>query len=137
MNGETVVAAARRYLGVPFHHAGRVQAGLDCAGLIIRVGKDLGLLPPGWDFTRYGREPDGSTMRALCDDLLVSAPAGEERTGDVLLFRIRVHPQHLAIRTDRGMIHAHSSARRVVETGIDPLWQQRLLAAYRFPGIGE
>lgn len=136
------VAIARQYLGTPFHHAGRLKGiGIDCAGLIICVGKEIGAIEPGWDYTRYGRRPDGS-MQTLCDTLLDRldstddqtdlAPEGSDLTpGTVILFRIRHEPQHLAIATDRGMIHSYIGA-GVVENAIDDLWRSRIVATYRY-----
>ena len=137
LTGADVVATARGHLGTPFRHCGRIPGvGLDCAGLIILVGWQTGCLPHGFDFGGYGRQPDGATMHALCQGNLDRLPRPEDATpGDIYLMRIRTLPQHLAIRTDRGIIHAHSSAGGVVEHVLDPLWQARILSAYRYKGV--
>jgi cell wall-associated NlpC family hydrolase len=58
MPGRTdIVAAARTYLGVPWRHQGRTRAGLDCAGLIVMVARDLAL--SDYDSTAYGRRAQG------------------------------------------------------------------------------
>ena len=44
-----VVAAARSWLGTPYHHAADVKGrkgGVDCAMLLVRVYCDLGLVEP-------------------------------------------------------------------------------------------
>ena len=45
MAGESlaIVAAARSWLGVPWRHQGRARQGIDCAGLVVLVGRGLGL----------------------------------------------------------------------------------------------
>lgn len=45
---EAVVAAAREWIGTPFHHAARVKgSGVDCSQLLIAVYSDeLALVPP-------------------------------------------------------------------------------------------
>jgi cell wall-associated NlpC family hydrolase len=51
---EQIVEEARKYLGVRFRHQGRTVAGIDCAGLILNVGNDLGLIEyseTGYDST--------------------------------------------------------------------------------------
>jgi len=44
VTGSDVVAQARKYMGVRWAHQGRSPAGMDCAGLVIRVAQDLGLI---------------------------------------------------------------------------------------------
>ena len=51
-----VVAAARSWLGTPYHHAADVRgAGVDCAMLLVRVYCDLGLVEP-FDPRPYTRD---------------------------------------------------------------------------------
>jgi cell wall-associated NlpC family hydrolase len=38
-----IIAAARSWLGVPWRHQGRTRQGVDCAGLVVLVGRGLGL----------------------------------------------------------------------------------------------
>jgi hypothetical protein len=59
----------------------------------------------------------------------------------VLLIAIEGRAQHLAIRSDLAgdpaIIHAHAPRRRVVEHRIDADWAQRILAAFRLPGVAQ
>jgi len=42
-----IVAAAREWLGTPYHHLGDVRGvGVDCAMFLVRVFVDTGLVPP-------------------------------------------------------------------------------------------
>ena len=51
-----VVAAARSWIGTPYHHAADVKgAGVDCAMLLVRVFCDLGLVEP-FDPRPYTRD---------------------------------------------------------------------------------
>ncbi len=52
-----VVAAARAWIGTPYHHAADVkgQGGVDCAMLLVRVYCDLGLVEP-FDPRPYTRD---------------------------------------------------------------------------------
>jgi cell wall-associated NlpC family hydrolase len=34
-----IVSAARSWLGVPWRHQGRTRQGVDCAGLVVLVGR--------------------------------------------------------------------------------------------------
>ncbi len=107
---------------------------MDCGGLIIGVGRELGLLD--FDTRAYGRIPDGQRLRALCDEHLLPKLVTDVQPGDVLLMRFTRHPQHLAIVGDRGapfsLIHAYADAGASVEHGADPKWRRRIVAAYSF-----
>lgn len=136
---EQVVAAARVYTGVPFRHQGRSREGLDCAGLVIKVMRDLGLAPADYDVTGYGRRPDGQSMAAECRQRLVPVSLAKAAPGDVLLFRVTADPQHLAIVGEiqgaRTLIHAYAPSRRVVEIHLAPWWADRMVGAFRLPGV--
>lgn len=129
----SITAAARRYLGVRYVHQGRATVGLDCAGLVVRVARDLGI--PAQDMAGYGRLPVGDALRQTLDAQAV--PVAHYREGDILLIRFQLEPQHLAIVTDSGMIHSYAAARKVVEHRIDSHWASRIVAAYSFPGVAE
>lgn len=127
-----IVACARSYLGVRWHHQGRSRAGLDCIGLVIVVARELGL--SDYDIDGYGRVPDGSSLRAtMCEqmDLLKRPPL----PGDVLLFQFQRNPLHTAIVTDTGMVHAFANVRKVVEHRVDDVWRSRLVAAFGYRGV--
>lgn len=133
---DAIVAAARSYLGCRYQHQGRVRAGIDCAGLIIAVARDVGL--PAEDMAGYARTPDGKALRAHLDSQAGAIAFADRQPGDILLLAFdRGLPQHLAIATDRGMIHAYAGARKVVEHRIDETWAARILGAYQYPGVHE
>jgi len=143
VTGSNVVAAARRWLGTPWHHQGRlIGVGVDCGGLVVGVAQSLGLAvadhPPG-----YARVPDGHSLRRIVEQQCIRIPCSEE--GAVALFRWDAAPQHLAIvsRLPEGwaLIHAWAQARRVVEHLWTAEWQDRLVSdaagplIYRLPGV--
>lgn len=126
-----IVATARSYMGVRWHHQGRNRAGLDCVGLVLATAWDLGLTTV--DFDGYGRVPDGRMLRAELDKHMDRTDS--PHIGDVLLMRIEQQPQHLAIATDIGIIHAHAMMRRVVEHRLDDWWSSRVVGAYAWRGV--
>jgi cell wall-associated NlpC family hydrolase len=133
--GADVVAEARRWLETPFMHQGRVLGvGVDCVGVPIMVAQARGL--SDFDIQAYGRQPNGSQMRAFLDANMDRVPMTDSAVGDLLLMRIERDPQHLAILTDKGILHAHASVGRCVEHGIDDRWRRRIIAVYRFRGLG-
>ena len=131
-----VVAAARGFLGVRWHHQGRSSAGLDCAGLVIAVAHVLGL--SAFDTRDYGRLPSGQRMREILDAHCARAPALQP--GVVALMRFEADPQHLAIVADYvygglSLVHALMTERRVCEHRLDTHWRARIVALYALPGV--
>jgi NlpC/P60 family putative phage cell wall peptidase len=133
-----VVAAARGWLGTPYHHqAARKGAGCDCLGLVrgvyVEVTGRVAETPP--PYTR-----DWAEMRS--EETLLHAAAHHLRPltgerpmpGDVLIFRMRAAAiaKHAGIMsTPRHMIHA-TEGDGVVEVSLGPWWWRHLAGAFRF-----
>ncbi len=49
--------------------------------------------------------------------------------------RFTEYPQHVALISDQGIIHAYIQARRVVEHRLDQTWQDRIETTFKFPGV--
>lgn len=130
-----IVCQARACLGTPFRHQGRrAGRGLDCVGLAAHVGRRLGLV--AYDHLAYGRvPPKGALEQHLAAAGLCKIPVAGARPGDLYLIAFDRSPQHLAIKTDIGIIHAYLAVRRVVEHRLDDEWRARIAAAYAFPGL--
>lgn len=138
-----IVNQARTWIGTPFHHQARLKGkGCDCLGLIVGVVDELGLkdstgrLLASYDEVTYSKEPDGTYLIQKLTGLLEEVPVAEARAGDLVLFKVRENPQHLAILTDYegmiGMIHCYAQARRVVEHRLDDDWKSRLIKVFRW-----
>ncbi len=135
---EQIVAAARGWLGTPFHHQGRVKrAGVDCAGVIVEVARELGV--GDVDVRGYGHRPDSRELEQLCHEHMTPVAPQDAKPGDVLLIMIDGAPQHMAFVTEiggeRAMLHSYAPARRVVEHRIDQDWAGRIVAAFQLPGV--
>lgn len=138
-----VVAAARLWLGTPYHHQASLRGvGCDCLGLVRGVWREL-----------YGPEPEAlppyspAWAESLREDALAEAglrhlqprPCGEEQPGDVLLFRWRAHlpAKHCAILSGPGaIIHAHDGA-AVSEVAFAPWWRRHLSHVFSFPEMSD
>jgi cell wall-associated NlpC family hydrolase len=133
-----VVTAARSYLGCPWHHMGRSRLGLDCAGLLICVARDLGIVPPDFDVPNYRMLPDGKSLINLCD---LHLEPSKLAVGCVVVIAVDKYPQHLGIVGDYrhggfSLIHSCNSKSvqppRVIEHRLMFSRVTRLVAAYRF-----
>lgn len=141
---ERIVAEARATIGTAFAHQGRSGTlGLDCVGLVIHVARQLALVPAGFDFNGYPGIPDGRTLLAEGDRLMQRIHIDAMRPGDVAVIAWKQYPQHLGIVGDYlygglSLIHAYSGpggGGKVIEHRMAPTIMEKLVSAYRLPGV--
>ncbi len=131
---EMVVAEARSWLGTPFHHQGRLKGiGGDCIGLVIGVANALNI--SDYNITNYSRLPNGDLLKGLLELHLDKVAIADRQIGDIGLFKFEREPQHVGVFSDIGIIHNYQQVKQCVEHGFDSVWQQRLLAVFRFKGV--
>jgi len=144
MSGDRVVAAARGWLGTPYHHQAAVKgAGCDCLGLIRGVyaevmGAEPETPPP---YSRdWGEMRAEETLLDAADRHLIEVPPWQDITpGDVLIFRMRkgAIAKHAGIvtaatgRSPTRMIHAQEGA-GVVEISLSAWWVRRIVGVFSF-----
>ena len=130
MDRAAFVAAARRTIGTPFRHQGRLPGvGLDCAGLVVCALRAVGINVP--DVAGYGRLPRHNLFLGQVEANCTRIAHADVSDGDLLMFRWTNEPQHVAIYSGGNIIHAYQAARAVVEHGLDDLWRARLMGTYR------
>lgn len=133
LDPQEFIDAARSMLGTKFKHQGRhPKFGLDCAGLAVCSARKCGY--PVVDFVAYDRMPLESDFLATLRRNCVEVPPGQERRGDLWLFKFNGNSQHVAIQTEENpptMIHAAITHRAVVEHAIDETWRARRAAVFR------
>lgn len=131
---DRIVAEARKYLGTPYHHQGRVLGhGIDCYGLVEMVARGLGFdVPEG---VRYSRIPDEAQLLAYMDQYAVQVDKRSYQLADILIVPFRGQMRHMAIVTEIGMIHAYEPSGMVVEHAIDDKWSRRIARAYSFKEV--
>jgi len=135
---DDVIAAAKAYDDVRWHDKGRSRAGMDCAGLLILVGRDLGLENSealmGLDWRRYGSLPPNILAAELVRAGLRRA-AGP-RPGQVAMFAgAGSYPTHVGIVGHRELIHASAEARKVVVTDWTEHETRACRGFFEHPGI--
>lgn len=134
MTKDDVIAAARECLETPFAHQGRaVGTGLDCAGVLCHVASRLGVEYDAPE--NYPRQPYQGLLQAVLDRQPGLERVSTPQPGDILLMRFKSDPQHLAVMTDVGIVHAYESVKKCCEHRLDPAWRSRIVATYRFRGV--
>ncbi|MEQ8825483.1 MAG: NlpC/P60 family protein [Filomicrobium sp.] len=138
---DTVVRAAREWIGTPYHHqASRKGIGTDCLGLVRGVWRDVcgdePQAPPP-----YSRDwtVGGETLLAAARHHFDEVPATEATPGDVLVFRYRPNlpAKHCGVLvTPTRFIHATEGA-AVSEVPFSNWWRRRVAGVFRFPNEGR
>lgn len=161
---EAIVAAARSWLGTPYHHQASVKGvGSDCLGLIRGIWRELyGPEPEAMPaYTRDWGSATGSEtlLAAACRHLIRVDDLNRRTPGDVLVFRMRdegvakhagvisalpahqrsataslLERQGLLERDGGRLVHAQEGL-GVVEVELGRWWRRRAVAAFSFPGV--
>lgn len=137
---DAVVAAARAWIGTPYHHQASAKGvGADCLGLIRGVWRDLygedAERPPGYS-RDWGETSGDETLLAAATRHLAPKAKSAALPGDVLVFRMRpgAVAKHVAIlATPTTIIHA-TEDRLAAEIPFTAWWRRRLAAVFAFPG---
>ena len=137
-----IVAAARSWLGTPYHDQASVKgAGVDCLGLARGIWREV-VGPEPLSVPPYSRDW-GET---LATEVLVEGaagwlqpiPLGEATAGSVVLFRMmpQAIAKHVGILTGAAsFIHAFQGI-GVIEEEMTGAWRRRLAFAFDFPRAG-
>ncbi len=138
---EQIVAAARLWLGTPYHHQASVKGvGCDCLGLIRGLWRELqGPEPEALPaYTRDWGDVTGSEplLAVAHRHLLPLAGVDHARPGDMLVFRMQAGvAKHAGVLTDNEhFIHAVEEL-GVTEVTLTRRWRRRLVAAFSLPGV--
>lgn len=136
INEKEIIEKAFEYLETPYHHQARLKGvGIDCAGLIICVLKELNIEVE--DLKNYSRLPDSNLLQKICDDNCFKVPFQEARDGDILLITFIKNPQHLAFfykeNDENYMIHAYgeNDVKKVIKHKINQKWLNKITCVYR------
>jgi cell wall-associated NlpC family hydrolase len=135
ITGAQIAAAAQSWVGVPFLHQGRNRQGVDCAGLIVAVLREVGWFHPDFrDYPRYGRAPQVALREAV---ERIGQPTATPAPGVVCLIRWPRErmASHIGWLTGGTLVHANGQARRVVEHGYRGNWVRDTVALYRLTGV--
>lgn len=129
---------ALSWIGTPWKHQGRSRRGVDCCGLVVVVGQQLGLDVE--DVTGYNRRASNYDFLDIFRKQGIEVPLDQIRVGDVVCFTDRQYPCHCGIMVNfKGagyFVHSHALHRRVILGSLSmPEWRQKLTHAFRYRGI--
>lgn len=135
-----ILACARSWIGTRYQHLGRRKrtsdslGAVDCGGLILGVGHELGFLDTFID--DYSKFPNEEWVKAMCSDFLDPLLFSEMLPGDILLLKWGRSAAHLGIlgcyQGNYTLIHAHAQSRSVVEQRLEEEWKERIVGSYRY-----
>ena len=138
-NPDAVIAAARGWLGTPYHDQASLRGiGCDCLGLARGVWRDLVGAEPQ-PIPPYSRDwSETGTREVLADGargMMIEIPIAEIGPGALVLFRMapRAIAKHVGILTaPDSFIHAYDRL-GVIEEELTTAWSRRIAFAFRFP----
>jgi NlpC/P60 family putative phage cell wall peptidase len=133
------VAAARSWLGTPYHDQGSVRGvGCDCFGLARGVWREV-VGPEPFPIPPYSRDwGETGACELLAEGArtcMIEVAASEARPGALLLFRMRsgAIAKHVGILTEaERFIHAYERL-GVIEEPLTSPWRRRIAFAFLFP----
>jgi cell wall-associated NlpC family hydrolase len=138
INRETIQEQARKYLGIPWRHQGRnPDVGIDCAGLVVLIAKDLGL--SNYDAVNYHRNPMNDAFIRHFADNMEKRRIVDRKMGDVVLFKDKMFSCHSGIVTFKNgqehLLHAYAKRKQVIEEPFTEEWRKKISYCFRFHGV--
>jgi len=136
---ERIIAAARAWLGTPYHDQASLRGtGCDCVGLARGVWREV-VGPEPFPFPPYSRDWGETESRELVAEvarrMMIEVPVTNACPGAMIVFRMmpRAIAKHVGILTAPGsFIHAYERL-GVIEQPLTQNWRRRIAFAFLFP----
>ena len=136
---DLVVAAARSWLGTPYHDQASVRdVGCDCLGLARGVWREV-VGPEPFPIPPYSRDWGETGPREVLAEgaraAMIEILPPDAGPGALLLFRMmpRANAKHLGILTEtQRLVHAYERL-GVIDEPLTPAWRRRIAFAFLFP----
>lgn len=136
---ERVIAAARSWLGTPYHDQASLRGvGCDCLGLARGVWREV-VGPEPFPIPPYSRDWGEIGPREVLAEgarrMMIEVDPAAAEAGALVLFRMkpRAIAKHVGIISDPGsFIHAYERL-GVIEEPLSSVWRRRIAFAFLFP----
>lgn len=142
MTRAEIIAEARKWLGTPYRPRGRSARGLDCLGLLVKLGEAFAV--PHVDTQDYSLWPAGDhRILHTFDRFLVRMPPDSRLPGLVGVFAERRLPGHCGVFSTKHdadhLIHARIRPGRIMEEPWALLrrGELRLIGLFAMPGLED
>lgn len=136
--GQQIIDEARTWIDVPWRHAGRNRAGIDCVGLGVVVTRALGICD--YDVVTYSKEPTDGMLKHI-ETVADQIPIQDAKIGDILILNFGPYPFHAGFLAEKDgkpmIVHANARARKVIEEPYARDWKRATSHAYRLRGVTE
>ena len=136
---DTVIAAARCWLGTPYHDQASLRGvGCDCLGLSRGVWREV-VGPESFPVQPYSRDCGESGPREVLAEgarrMMIEVTPADAGPGALVLFRMmpRAIAKHVGILTGPdSFLHAYERL-GVIEEPLTHVWRRRIAFAFLFP----
>ena len=133
-----IIQEGMKWLETPWRHQGRTKRGIDCAGLIINIGKALNLMD--YDVRHYPRDTRKDVFVNHFKACMIEQNVRDRQPGDVLLFRDGIYACHCGILNHVNniphILHAYVGAGKTVNDPITKEMGEKITHCFRYPGVG-
>lgn len=136
---ESIVALSRSYVGVPWKSMGRTRTGIDCVGLVIAVGAEMGLHDYP-DDVAYTRQSSGQDLLQPFLNHAIRVPRLRDlQQGDILVMKDAFYPHHVGFLALRGrqqsFIHSSVHQGKVVEDVLTDEVRRLVITGFKFKAL--
>ena len=136
-----VVAAARSWIGTPYHHQASTKGiGTDCLGLVRGIYREIygfeAEQPPAYS-ADWAEALGTETLLEAASRHLCAKSREHAEPGDILVFRMHreARAKHLAVLTEAASIVHAVEGTGTCEVPLTGWWRRRIARVFSFPDI--
>lgn len=140
-----IYKVAKSWINTKFYYGGRVKinrqnnGGIDCIGLILKVGEEINSTYDGKNIINFDNsnysifKHNNFEMKKFLDKYFLRVKKQNVKIGDIAYINFNNNLEHVAIISKVGLIHCYVEVRRVVEHEMNSYWKNKIVSYYRYP----